>query len=471
MPPPSTTSSQNTFPTYRIRTMAGDIEAIKKGGLPEHKSVIIEKDDSSLKTSGETFKKIKPSFPDISKVGLKTDLSESQPQGIKPSGQPWVHAKPLTQKNNQPFNVPISKPMPPFEQKNDAPPPPGLPTAPTPPPIAPKPLTPPPARPMPPMPPIPIKPMPPSTPASLSLPPLPPLPKTTFPGNKSSSSKKMLLIAVLGAVLLIFIIGEIWWFFIRTPGSPPETTTAQNDILPPPQELQPLLPPEETQPTAINEPKLPASILSYSRTEIITASKNTPAAINTAIEDFDSDSVGDDELARLAVKAATPDNPDISEFTNLDDIVKGLGLKMPQVVRQNLSDDFNLFVFGANSFDKDECLRLKNTDPGCYGPRLGLAIKISNIDKIMPALKIWEKTMTIDLKPLIWAKTGKAASTSFLTGTYQEKNIHYKNLPLNTVTVEYAVAEDTLIIATSKNSMLKAIDSLNPGENSDAFNE
>lgn len=280
----------------------------------------------------------------------------------------------------------------------------------------------------------------------------------------------MMLLAALGAAFIIFIAGEIWWFFLRTPGTPPEATTTQNDILPPPQELSPLLPPEELLEPA-NELASLTAILSYDRTEIIAAEDNMAPAIDAAVESFDGDSVNSDELVRLTIKTIALDGPDTSELATLDDVIKGLGLKMPQNVRQSLSDDFDLFIFGANLFDKDECLRLKNTAPSCYGPRLGLAAKISEPSQISSVLKAWERTMATDLKPLILAKAGKATSASFLTGTYKGKTIRYKNLPLSTITVEYAVADDVLIITTSKNSMLKAIDSINTLGNSDVFSE
>lgn len=472
-PVSSTTQGQNILPTYRIRTMAGDVEALKKGSAPEHKSVIIEKDNSRSDTAGEIPKKIKLSFPKITEVDLETDSPTPKLQNIRPSNQPWTSPKPLTLKPNRPFNAPISKPMPPFESQNMAPPPPpGLPTALVPPSVPPRPLTPPPPpRPVPSMSPTPPNPAPlPPSPNIKTMPPLPPLSRAPIYNSKGGSKKKLVLMAALGAVLTIFIAGEIWWFFLRTPGATPEATVSQNDILPPPQELQPLLPLEEIQPT-VNEPGLPVAILSYDRTEVITAEGNTPSAIDAAVEGFGNDSVNSDELVRLVVKTTTSGNPGISEFTTLDDITNGLGLRIPQNVRLNLSDNFDLFVFGANSFDKKECLRLKNTAPSCYGPRLGLAIKISNPTKISAVLKSWEKTMLTDLKPLILAKIGTATSASFLTGIYQEQTIRYKNLPLNTITVEYAVVNDILIITTSKNSMLKSIDSINTLGDSNVFSE
>ncbi|MBI4118993.1 MAG: hypothetical protein HY452_01900, partial [Parcubacteria group bacterium] len=111
-------------------------------------------------------------------------------------------------------------------------------------------------------------------------------------------------------------------------------------------------------------------------------------------------------------------------------------------------------------FDQNECARAKNQPPSCYGPRLGLALKTANPVQLATAFRTWEKTMTTDLKALVLSKIGNAAMPGFQTGNYQSQIIHYKNLPLNTVTVEYVLAGDVLIITTSKSSMLKALDAL-----------
>lgn len=445
--------------------MAGDIEALKKGAPPSMRTVTITpvpvqptttltpkpKEETAARVPTEPTLKIKPVFPKIPDTNLKAESPLLRAKDITPSDQTLMPPRPFRPQVNEPFNAPISKPMPPMEPKNITPPPRSTPPEPT--------------RPMPPIPPPPK--------FGPVLPPLPPLPKIPLASARGRSfNKRLLILAVLVVALIVFIIGEIWWFFLRTPGAPPpEVATEQTtDTLPPPQELTPLLPADEIQPIA-SEPALPESILSYDRTEIIIAENDTPSVISAAIKSFDIDSINSGELVRLTIKTTESDGPNTSELATLDDVIKGLGLRIPQNVRQNLSGDFDFFIFGANSFDKDECLRLKNTAPSCYGPRLGLAAKISESNQISSVLKSWEKTMVTDLKQLILAKSGTAASVSFLTGTYRGQTIRYKNLPLNTVTAEYVLADDILIIATSKSSMLKAVDSLNSNGNSNEPSE
>ncbi len=140
--------------------------------------------------------------------------------------------------------------------------------------------------------------------------------------------------------------------------------------------------------------------------------------------------------------------------------LKILKLKIPVSVSKEFSEDFDVFAFGGNSFDQDECTKAKNTLETCYGPRLGLAIRVLDAKKAASALKIWERTMSADLKPLILAKAGGSATANFQTGIYEGKTIRYKNMPINTITVEYALSDDIMIITTSKSAIWKAIDSL-----------
>lgn len=256
--------------------------------------------------------------------------------------------------------------------------------------------------------------------------------------------------AVLGALILTFVVGEIWWFFLR---EEPSIVTTQ-ELLPPPQELQPLLPPEEMVAVEPEGSTASVNLLNYDRVETL-----GPTDLAASVGGI----VANGELVKIKI---------IDELTaetiipTLDDIIGVLKIKIPAAVVQNLTEEFEIFGFGGNAFDQNECARAKNTSPNCWGPRLGLAVKATDSASLAAALRSWEKTMTADLKPLVLAKTGTAATSVFQTGTYKNATIRYKNLPLNTITVEYALVDGTLIIATSKSAILKAIDGLDAPEES-----
>lgn len=260
--------------------------------------------------------------------------------------------------------------------------------------------------------------------------------------------------AVLGALILTFVIGEIWWFFLRQEPSAP---TAQ-ELLPPPPELQPLLPPAVETPLA-TEPEKPSGLLNYDRIQTLDPSSLTSLS---------GDIISPDELVKIAIAAS---DPATTLPTTLADVTSALKIKIPAAVSKELAAEFDIFGFGGNTFDQSECARAKNNLPQCWGPRLGLAIKVGDATMISGALRAWEKTIAADLKPMILAKSGAAATTAFQTGTYQGETIRYKNLPLNTITVEYVLVDDILLITTSKSSMLKAIDAINNSSDSDELSE
>jgi len=537
-PAPSTTQTfePKVSPTYKIRTMAGDLEAVKKGSAPSAMPVTIDlpkepivketveqpkieiKPKQELQISApapakdykfqekklvpqETRREniaIKPSFPKIAfkkteqkakeepieeKSGFfgwlkkkdevkitpdekpKIKITQS-PVPIKneiiPSEKPLIPPRPLTPPKIQPFSSPINNPiipkqkMEPQQQTTSAPPP-GLPTMQTPPNLPVRPLTPPPP-PRPPMPQMPQIPQMQKLPSIPARPGMPPIQPAGLPKTESSQPKKGKLIAIVAVsvVILTFIVGEIWWFFLR--GETTTTPTQTSEVLPAPQNVEPLLPEGTTPTPVIAEPTLPAPILSYSRSEVIDL--ETLADV--------SGLAASDEFVRLVVRAPVAQTTDeavdattnSTEYADIAAIAKQLKIRIPTTVSKEFLTDFDVFLFGGNSFDEEECTKARNTTETCFGPRLGIVARVSDPKTAASALKIWEKTMSTDLKPMILARAGSSASANFLTGTYESQSIRYKNMPINTITVEYTLADDILIITTSKNAILKAIDSL-----------
>ena len=335
---------------------------------------------------------------------------------------------------------------------NPAPPPPNLPTTPTPPAMPLRPLTPPPAAMRPSLPPLPLTGEPREIPRSAGLPSL---------QNSPIKSKKIMFLGLgAAAVILVFIVAEIWWFFLRQPAAT-SSSANQSELLPEPS--QALLPAAEGLAPAEPEmatPSFPEGLLTYNDTQVMAFQD-----IAAALANFDASSATEDELVRLAITVPESPAPETTEavatgdLASLDDIILGLNLKIPSAISREFSGKYDVFVFGGNSFDRDECEKRKITASACSGARLGLAIEITNPDKIKSALRSWEKTMVSDVKPLVLNKIS-SISGLFQTSSYNGQTIRYKNLPINTTTVEYALADNILIIGTSKSLTLKAIDSL-----------
>lgn len=548
---PISASTQKAAPAYKLRTMASDIEALKKGVIPKafavlektavaappvslapavmHPPVSSPDESSQLNNNAAASipvsAKIKPAFP--TKVlppqiqSAQTFNANIQPKPVLPPVSlpisstptpspapaprpPIVFKTPEPLSIKEPFSAPIGKPFqtapsfkaPPAQQPKplsmSVPPP--LPARPFPPqglpslPSAAAPL--PPTRPMPlrplTLPPPPFPPARPLMPASSfplpesaapsaifpsieSLPPIPSLPPLPLASEIIKPRKsKIMILAFLALVVLVFIGGEIWWFFLREkPQTAPAAGTNEllpepslenmNNLLPPPPEsVTPStnLAPEESAPTEITA--LP-DLLAFDRAEIITIDSVDTAGIARALGNLSSLGLKEDELVKIILQStSTP-----AAKVEFNDLVGALKLKLPPVVNEMLnSGDFNLFVFGANAFDQDICRHNKNNTASCFGPRLGLVFKLSQSTGLASALKSWEKTMVSDLKALILAKIGSPATAVFQNGTYNNQILRYKNLPLNTITIDYALAGDLFILTTSKSSMLRAIDAL-----------
>lgn len=551
--PPTSASTQKAAPAYKLRTMASDIEALKKGVIPKAFAVLektaaaappvslapavmrppVSFPDKSSQLNNNAAASIpvaaksKPAFP--TKVltpqiqSVQTFNSNVQPKPVLPPVslpisstptptpspaprpmQPIVFKTPEHPSIKEPFSAPIGKPFqtapsfkaPPAQQPKplsmSAPPP--LPARPFPPqglpsiPSAAAPL--PPSRPMPlrPLtpPPPPFPPARPLTPSSSfplpesaapsaifpsieSLPPIPSLPPLPLaPEIIKPRKSKIMILAFLALVVLVFIGGEIWWFFLREkPQIAPAAGT--NELLPEPslENMNNLLPPPPESVTPATNPELEVSgtaeaaaspdLLEFDRSEIITIDSIDSVAIAKALSDLRSLGLKEDELIKIILQStSTP-----AAKVEFNDLVGALKLKLPPVVNKMLnSGDFNLFVFGANTFDQDICRHNKNNTASCFGPRLGLVFKPSQSTGLASALKSWEKTMVSDLKALILAKIGSPATAVFQTGTYNNQSLRYKNMPLNTITIDYVLRGDLFVITTSKSSMLRAIDAL-----------
>lgn len=256
--------------------------------------------------------------------------------------------------------------------------------------------------------------------------------------------RRLILLGVVAASILLFIIGEIWWFFIRPE---PEPTVPTETFLPPPEEIV-TTPPEE-EPTL--EP-IPAALLNYAKIEDVEIASASSQAVLGALTDFINRPRSEGELVRLVLRST---DGRIADFQTLE---TALQLAIPIEVSGRFTGEYDLFLAGKTASDQVACVA-SGLDAECAGPRLGLALRVSNPLTLTPILRAWEQTMATNLQSLIIAKVSVGAG-SFASATYKNVAIRYRNLPLNTTTIDYALAGDTLLITTSKSSMFAAIDAL-----------
>jgi len=128
-------------------------------------------------------------------------------------------------------------------------------------------------------------------------------------------------------------------------------------------------------------------------------------------------------------------------------LISSLGINIPSSVRNNLTKEYDLFFLS------------EATNGDRTGPRLGLALETNSSANLDQALTNWEQTIVQDLTPLI-LDTPVVTGSNFLSANYKGINIRYRNLPVDSITIDYAHTAGTLIITTSKDSMFRAIDAL-----------
>jgi len=336
----------------------------------------------------------------------------------------------------------------------------------------PKPAAPAPARPLPPKPqePLPPKtgpagptmrnlaaePTRPAGPSPLSSrpkPPAPPMPpKVSAPQAPRAKMGKRVPILIFGALLIVLLIGvEVWWFFIRPDATEPLTRPDTGG----------LIRPEDTLPTGIDEPPTPTGeqpavaepLLGYAETDTITLSGPDAAAVVAALNSAVAETRTSGRPTRLVFLVPAGN---VQRELTWTEISSALQLSIPSSVQAQLSGAYNLFVMPKTTFDDETC---KGQQQGCAGPRLGLALSATDSAALQNSVRSWETTMVQDLRHLIVANIS-GETRPFLNASYRGVEVRYRNLPLPSVTIDYALTQQKLIITTSKSLMFAALDSL-----------
>lgn len=131
------------------------------------------------------------------------------------------------------------------------------------------------------------------------------------------------------------------------------------------------------------------------------------------------------------------------EFPASGRIMAGISETFPEEILMNFSDEYNLIAYKENG-----------------NARLGLIVKIENQAGISSLLSQSEKTFPEDLNNLYFDSTEmkEPAAEKFLDASYNNVDIRYKNFPNSSVSINYAIVDNRLLITTSKDSMLNLID-------------
>lgn len=246
-----------------------------------------------------------------------------------------------------------------------------------------------------------------------------PKPRTKLaePAKIKKPKTKLLIILIIILLIVGGAGGFLYWYGKEKPESPPAEEEYQPEI---PQPSEYLIPAEETK------------IISLGTNSLFELLKQE-AQLDQPVNSF----------KRIAVLTDSPTGEE-KGFLSLSEIFQELEINYPPYLLPQLKENYNIFLFNQET-----------------GKRLLLIVETGNIDNLREQLTIWEETMLEDFKNFYPIdKPGQPASEDFLDDIYRDTAIRYTNLPFSTLTINYTIINNLLIIGTSKEAIYTAIDSV-----------
>lgn len=236
--------------------------------------------------------------------------------------------------------------------------------------------------------------------------------KVILPRTEKPSRKKFLIVLII--ILVLIAIGAFFYWQGKKASPVPQPS-------PPPQELQ-----------------IPTSLISVDETKVIKIENNV--SFLTLLKNETNSDQPDKTLKRIVpIKGE-------KEILSLNNLIKELKIAVYPYVLSELKDNYTLVLYSQNG-----------------KKRLGLVIEINKSVGLKEQLRFWEKTMAEDLKNLFLnEKPGTPLAAGFHDNAYKETNIRYINFPDPGLTIDYALSDNLLLLAISKDSMYEIINRLKP---------
>ena len=194
------------------------------------------------------------------------------------------------------------------------------------------------------------------------------------------------------------------------------------------------------------EPVLPQSLIFSWSTKTIEINKGEEESFWDKLKL----SLGEDEnenvLERVLIKIV---DGFAKEYVNWNKFVSLTAINIPSVLALLIEqsevngENYTFFVYKQSK-----------------GERLGLVIKLKDNVEAAETMKGWEKDIKDDLSSLFLGLDIPDLAVEFNDNVYQGKNIRYVNFPDPDLSIDYAIVDDKLLIATSRESMYAVIDAL-----------
>lgn len=247
---------------------------------------------------------------------------------------------------------------------------------------------------------------------------------------ETTNSYRLILILISVLILAILGLGAFYFWLTRTPAQTPapavEVVVTEPIIEPVAKEETPVIitPTEKYSTSKPNFLVLEMTSAEKIKEQLITISNEVKPLNATPV-------------AYEFVPTDTSNNP-----LSLQDFIAITKLNLSPIIMSSLAKNFSIFIFN----DKEKT-------------RLGLAIKTTNASKLASELKKQENMFPANLAFLLLSSKTETVTGLFKDGSYATYKTRYLNLnSQTTLSIDYALADDTLFIGTSKDTLRAILD-------------
>ena len=277
--------------------------------------------------------------------------------------------------------------------------------------------------------------------------PIPTPPQNDLEIKIPEERSKLPMMIVMIATLVVLIGGAglgYYWFFVRESAPIAEQPAAEQQPnvvqIPDQQQTQVEAPapiPEEPKVVELPEPAVPTSSIYFDQTAITTVTKLDQSEIVNGLRSDVDAMIGGGAITRHLFKIS---NPQEKRFALTPELLRAMNIFIPNNVMAELSN----IEFVSYKIDSKV--------------RYGLIAQISNKDNVLAKMKGWEVQSIQDLKQLFMGEPITIPeSPEFSENAYLDFTKRYINLTDSDMSLDYAVSDKYLIIATSKDMMFASI--------------
>lgn len=267
-------------------------------------------------------------------------------------------------------------------------------------------------------------------------PPRPPPPKPTIkvspppPLSKRRLTSQSWLYLGLGVAVLV-LVATLGFLFYQKEIPPEEPPIVE----PPPDQLIPT----------------PSLIPEISTTTIRLTERNETELKNKILETAQEYSEGIN-ITRLLITVV---ENGVKRFLTLSELAEILNLNIPDALQTPAAEAYNLIL---SSLPSEALATSSNSFKEDRENRLALILETANPREANKTMQDWEATMVQELEGLMLISPGPEATPEFQEVIYHGASLRYKNLPISSITIDYTIYQNLIIITTSKRSIYTIYD-------------